>query len=100
MSNAPKASPANTRTPTPAPSRGEPPQYELTAQAYINDQLLEEGATVYYRGIPGPHMIPLNDAAREMVEKHPGAMQTIDPIRDLIEISPNSTVLQPVHNRS
>jgi hypothetical protein len=78
--------------------RGEPPQYELTEAAYINDQLLAEGDVVYTKGIPGPHMLPLNEAAREMCAKHSKAMQFADPIRDLTIVGEGATVLQAVHN--
>jgi len=56
----------------------EAPKYELTEAAYIDDVLLSPGATITYKGIPGHHMEPLNDAARAMKKKHNKAF--IDPI--------------------
>ncbi|TDY26299.1 hypothetical protein B0G81_6809 [Paraburkholderia sp. BL6665CI2N2] len=52
------------------------PRYELTEQAYLRtendnfERLHEEGATIEFRGVPGYHMVPLNDAAKAMIAKH------------------------------
>jgi hypothetical protein len=56
----------------------EVPQYKLSEPAYIDDILYDTGATIKYRGVPGYHMEPVNDAAREMKEKHPS--NYVDPI--------------------
>lgn len=53
-----------------APSQGEMPQYRLTEQAYIHDRLVEAGEAIYFDGIPGAHMAPLNAEARAMVNKY------------------------------
>jgi hypothetical protein len=68
----------------------DPPQYQLTEVAYIHDVLHPEGATVYYEGIPGPHMQPLNEAAQAMVEKHVSAMQRRNPIDELTLVGPGA----------
>ena len=39
-------------------------RYRLTEQAYIDDRLHEPDTIVEYAGIPGPHMIACNEAAR------------------------------------
>ncbi len=80
-------------------TRQEPPQYKLTERAFIGDQLREIDDTVYYKGIPGPHMIPVNAAAKEMVKKHADRMTLTDPIRDLTIVGPGATVLQATHNQ-
>jgi hypothetical protein len=82
---------ANTPQPT-VKAKGEPPQYQLTEKAYIHDVLYEPGASVYFDGIPGPHMEPLNDAAKEMVKKHPP--QGGNPIDALTMVGPGAIVLQ------
>lgn len=82
---------------TPQPTvkaKAEPPQYRLSEPAYIHDVLHEMGASIYFEGVPGPHMEPLNDAAQAMVEKHSKAMEKRDPINDLTLIGPGATVLQ------
>lgn len=58
--------------------KGTTPEYELTEKAYINDVLHEVGAHIKYEGIPGYHMVPINDAAKAMVKKHPSKFT--DPI--------------------
>ena len=70
------------------------PRYQLIEKAYIDDILHDPESRpmdpeteerkpllVYFDGIPGPHMIPVNEAAKKMVEKHPTVMQ--DPIAAL-----------------
>jgi hypothetical protein len=53
------------------------PRYELTEQAYLKaedesfERLHEPKTQIDFRGIPGFHMTPLNEAAKAMVEKHP-----------------------------
>ena len=60
------------------------PRYRLTESAYIDDQLLEPGAEISYEGIPGHHMDPLDDVAREMKRKHPS--NYVDPIVEMTSI--------------
>ncbi len=75
------------------------PRYELTEQSYLGDVLYEEGAEVVFEGVPGPHMIPLNEAAEKMCEEHSKAMQVVDPIQALTVVGEGATVLQAVHNQ-
>lgn len=69
----------------------EPPQYRLTEPAYINDQLFDQGAVdagaaiIFFEGVPGYHMFPLNDAARAMVKKH--NPQRVDPLDALTVVA-------------
>lgn len=56
----------------------EAPRYRLLQKAYMRpspdaegDQIVPEGAEVTYLGVPGPHMEPLNDAARAALETAP-----------------------------
>lgn len=83
----------NTLQPT-LKAKAEPPQYRLTEPAYIHDVLYEAGASIYFEGVPGPHMEPLNDAAQAMVDKHTKAMQKHDPINELTLVGPGAVVLQ------
>lgn len=59
-----------------SPLHGEVPQYRLTEVSYIDDVYHDESevkagkAIVYYEGPPGPHMVPLNAAAKAMVAKY------------------------------
>lgn len=91
----------------PAPSQGQAiPKYRLLAPAYINEQLYEQaqidaagdkGIVIFFDGIPGPHMQPLNAAAERMVEAHPEAMQTTDPLKHLHVIgTPTAEPVPPV----
>lgn len=41
----------------------EPAKYKVLRQSYINDQIVEEGAEVFYDGVPGSALEPINDAA-------------------------------------
>lgn len=72
------------------------PRYRLTEKAYINDVLYEprevrvgggDAQTVYpeiqFRGVPGPHMVPINAAAKAMCEKHKERMKASDPVAAL-----------------
>ena len=78
---------------SPAPKKKELPRYRLTEKAYINDRIYdpetqpvdpnsEEGELrpliITFTGIPGPHMEPVNEAAREMLEKHPCSKMNFD----------------------
>lgn len=73
----------------------ERPRYELAKQSYFDAEvtafrrgerihapglLLEPGDEVEYEGVPGHHMIPLNDAARAAAEK---ALPYVDPVERL-----------------
>ena len=62
----------------------EVPRYQLTEKAYIDDVFLDPETRPYdeetgerkplfinFAGKPGPHMRPVNNAAREMVKKYP-----------------------------
>lgn len=42
-------------------------RYKLTQAAMINDVRYEPGTEVEYDGIPGPHMEPLDDAAKKAI---------------------------------
>lgn len=78
-----------------AHAKGEVPQYKLTGPVYLSDtmyynqQMIDnapaEGIIVYFTGIPNGNMEPVNDAAREMVEKHP--VSRIDPLGTLTRVS-------------
>lgn len=72
----------------------EVPQYQLTERAYINDKLLEEGTVIYFKDVPGPHMLPLNAAAQAQVEKWKHTWIG-DPIRNLTIITPPGATPQP-----
>lgn len=61
------------------------PKYRLTERSYINDKLLEVDEEIEFSGIPGPHMEPLNAAAKKEVSKY--SREWFDPIRSL-EITP------------
>jgi hypothetical protein len=56
--------------------------YGIRAPVY---QLFPQGREVEFSGVPGPHLEPLNDAAREAMaaywKAHPGA--TLDPTRTM-----------------
>jgi len=52
-------------------TKGEAPKYRLEEVAYIGDVMYEKGAEIEWRGIPGWHMEPVNEAAKVMKEKHP-----------------------------
>ena len=86
----------------PDKSKGnEVPLYRATAKCYIDDILYDPDAQplvpaaevdgeptlkplyVRYAGIPGPHLEPVNDAAKAMAEKHKDRMQLVDPITQL-----------------
>lgn len=81
--------------PAQRPAAGGVPQYELTEKAYINDRLYEPGDKIYYKGIPGPHMLPLNRAAEEMFVTHNiNPNGTDNPIDALTVVGPGAVVLQ------
>lgn len=82
---------------------GQVPRYKILAICHLNDRLYdpslmpvdtsvqtEDGEEpplkpilVSFTGIPGPHLEPVNDAAREMVAKHADRMLPINPIAQL-----------------
>jgi hypothetical protein len=68
----------------------EVPRYRLTEKAYIDDILYDPESPnpalheVDYKGVPGWHMEPVNEAARMMKEKHPSTYY--DPISGLTKI--------------
>jgi hypothetical protein len=39
------------------------PKYRVTERSFINNSLVEEGATVEYDGVPGPNLEPINNEA-------------------------------------
>lgn len=79
------------------------PQYEVLDICHLNNMLIDPKASavdpknrgdlerygefyptyVSYRGIPGPHLRPVNDAAREMCEKHADRMQPVATVEAL-----------------
>lgn len=75
------------------------PQYRILAPCYINDVLYEQqqidaanandgkGIKIWFEGIPGPHLLPVNAAARAMVEKFPDANRVNDPLKNLTVIA-------------
>lgn len=92
------------------PANREPPKYRLTETSYINDVLHEPDRQpmifnketgeeerrpiiITYLGRPGPHMVPVNAAAKAMYEKHPPA--SINPIDKLSLIGPEAEVIAP-----
>lgn len=40
--------------------------YRVATKTFIEPNLIPEGTVIYYDGPPGPHLIPLNDKAREV----------------------------------
>jgi hypothetical protein len=71
------------------------PKYRLTEKSFIDDKFLDPETRpiadedtgerlpllVEYDGIPGPHMVPVNDEAVAMAKAHPRAYR--NPIDDL-----------------
>jgi len=96
---------------------GEKPKYELTEKAYIGDVLWDPAEpqhpitrrprgtddagdlkplVIEYEGIPGPHMVPMNECARVMFETHQHqASRNLNPVDSLTIVGPGATVLQP-----
>lgn len=93
------------------------PKYSLTEKAYIGDILYDPEQPVHpvthrarvvdqetgdlaplvieYEGIPGPHMIPVNDAARAMAKAHPKAMTgNLNPVDALTTMGAGAVVLK------
>jgi hypothetical protein len=58
-------------------------QYRVTETSYLDGRIIAEGDTVTVSDdtIPGPHMLPLDDAAKKAAKDiKPGK---IDPVEDL-----------------
>lgn len=66
-------------------------QYKLTETAYIHNTLWPEGeiVTVADDVIPGPHMIPMDAAAKKMVKSIPGFTndRMPDPLNELTPVT-------------
>lgn len=91
---------------TPA-RRGEVPRYKLLEKCYLNDRLydpesmpidqnaeaLEDGTqprkdlVINFAGVPAYYMVPVNDAAKAMCEKHKDRMQAMNPIDELTMVT-------------
>lgn len=66
------------------------PKYKVLEIAYIDGELVGPGQhknIVFFDGIPGPHLKPMNDAAKAMCEKHKKLMAPFDPVGDLSIVS-------------
>lgn len=79
------------------------PQYRVLEVCHLNDMLVDPQASavdpknrgdmekygefypcfVFFRGIPGPHLEPVNDAARAMCEKNADRMRPVNPVGEL-----------------
>lgn len=65
-----------TAPPEPAPIvPAELPRYRLLVKSYLPEgagdpRIHRAGEVVVHQGIPEPHMVPVNDAAHEMVSRH------------------------------
>jgi hypothetical protein len=55
------------QTPVVTPEPEEAPRYMLLSSAFIDDGYRRAGTIVECQGIPGEHMQPLNDAARQLL---------------------------------
>lgn len=85
---------------------GQIPRYKVLAVCHLNDELIDPFSGKYqrdprsqqheieelgefrdcfvnFRGVPGPHLEPVNDAARAMCEKHADRMEPVNPIEQL-----------------
>lgn len=80
-----------------APAKKQQPQYRLVGPTYVNETLYtqsqidaapEPGICIYFKGVPNVSMQPLNEAAREMVAKHP--LPNRDPLESLTSINPEN----------
>ena len=83
------------------------PKYRITEKCYLNDRVydpddmpLDQNAEpgedgilprkpliVAFAGVPAYYMEPMNEAAKEMVKKHPERMRHADPIEELTIVS-------------
>lgn len=68
-STAPGQAPGAAPTEVAAKPKGTP-QYKLTEKAWIYDKLHEAGESIYWTAKPEFYMHPMNQAARDMVEKY------------------------------
>lgn len=61
------------------------PRYRLDTRTFIAPQLLEKGTEILWDGEPGPHMVPVNEAATarmaEYLKANPNA--AISPVEKL-----------------
>jgi hypothetical protein len=93
-----------------APRRNEAPKYKLLEKAYLNERLYdpelqpldqlaepnEDGTQprkdliVTFAGVPAYYMVPVNDAAKAMCEKHKDRMTAMNPIDDLTMVTPEA----------
>ena len=83
------------------PQASQVPRYQLTEKCYLNERLYDpdempldtaaepndEGVqprkalVISFKGVPAPYMIPVNDAAKAMCEKHKERMAaSVNPI--------------------
>jgi hypothetical protein len=93
-----------------APSK-ELPKYQLLETSYINETLydperepmimdketgeeMRRPIIITFTGKPGPHMKPVNAAAKAMYEKYPPS--TINPIDKLTIVGPGAEVIESV----
>lgn len=51
------------------PSQDEIPEYRVLSRGFFEPHTVEPGAKIRWQGAPGPHLEPLNDAAREAMDK-------------------------------
>lgn len=51
------------------PSQDEIPEYRVLSRAFFEPHTVEPGAKIRWQGAPGPHLEPLNQAARDAMEK-------------------------------
>lgn len=80
------------------------PRYRLTEKAYLGDVMYDpeskpwqkdvdppqrEPLIVDFLGRPGPHMVPVNEAAEAMMKKYPP--MNVDPIGELSIVGPEGT---------
>lgn len=61
----------------------EAPRYSLSETCYIDDVLYQvrpgvANPEISFSGVPGRYMVPLNAAAKAMVEKHPPREANLD----------------------
>jgi hypothetical protein len=109
----PRADAAVEHSSAPAPKKPTAqPRYQLTQTSYINDTLLEPDRepmitdpetgeekrrplVITYLGRPGPHMVPMNDAARAMYAKYPPS--DLNPIDKMTVVGPGAEVITPGH---
>lgn len=80
------------------------PKYRILAPCYINDVLYEQqqidaagekGILIWFEGIPGPHLQPVNAAAKAMADKFPEANRANDPLNHLTVIAAPVAAAQP-----